>query len=818
MSVSSPVSSVQCQAPGARIPRSIPERFVALSRLCGVAVVMVGLAVLTGWAFDIPALKSALPGLVTMKANTALAFVLSGLALVLKGTRSAANGSPVRSWAHDRQGMVANLCAAAVALLGAVTLCEYLCGLDWPIDDLLFREAPGAILTLHPGRMAPNTAVNFVLLGVALLILDVEMRYGRRPAQFLAAAGGLIALLAFTGYIYGDACFRFGIGRFTAMALHTTVAFGMLSFGILLARPDKGWGVLFSGDTVAARLARRLIPVAVATPLLLGWLTKRAERTGLFNNDFGAGVFALGVVLIVGVVVWRTAVSLARLEIERQGAASRYKTLFESSSDAVMTLEPPSWRFTSGNPATVRMFKAADEQDFTEHEPWTLSPERQPDGRPSGEKAKEMIETAMREGSHSFEWTHQRIGGEAFPATVHLSRMESGGKGCLQATVRDITEQKRAEEALRKEGRLLAEAERLGHIGSWFIDTAGLLSWSDEMYRVYGVSPAAFTPSVESVLGLIHSDDRVAMQRWIEFCAAGQKPDALEFRIRRPDGTIRYIRGTGEAVHDAGNRLVHMAGMGQDITERRQAEDQLQRQQTLASIGTLARGMAHEINNPIMGVANYAQLIKDRAAGNATLVGFADEIIAEGKRVATMTHSLLSFTQEKEEQQFAPASPNDLVVSVLPPASAAARGLGIDLSCDLPADLPRVSCSQRQIGQVVAALLANALEAWEGGTLDAGHPVGGGKIVRLTAERFDRAGQPCVRLTVEDNGPGIPADIRERVFDPFFTTKDRTQHSGLGLWISRSIVNNHGGEIRAESEVGKGTRVHVDLPVGSGEQ
>jgi PAS domain-containing protein len=128
----------------------------------------------------------------------------------------------------------------------------------------------------------------------------------------------------------------------------------------------------------------------------------------------------------------------------------KFRTIFESSRDAIMTLEPPSWLFTSANQATVEMFKAKDEADFTFHEPWSLSPGQQPDGRASAEKAKEMIEIAMRDGSNFFEWTHKRLNGEEFPATVLLAKMVLAGKTILQATVRDITEYKKIEKVDRK--------------------------------------------------------------------------------------------------------------------------------------------------------------------------------------------------------------------------------------------------------------------------------------------------------------------------------------------------------------------------------
>ena len=127
----------------------------------------------------------------------------------------------------------------------------------------------------------------------------------------------------------------------------------------------------------------------------------------------------------------------------------RHRILFEDASDALMIIEPPSWKFTRGNPATLEMFKAKDEEEFISQGPWDVSPDLQPDGRASAEKAKEMIETAMRDGSCFFEWTHKRMNGEDFSATVLLSRIKQGEKTFIQATVRDITRQKQLEQQLK---------------------------------------------------------------------------------------------------------------------------------------------------------------------------------------------------------------------------------------------------------------------------------------------------------------------------------------------------------------------------------
>ncbi len=135
---------------------------------------------------------------------------------------------------------------------------------------------------------------------------------------------------------------------------------------------------------------------------------------------------------------------------ERKASEEKYRILFESSRDAIMMLAPPTWRFTAGNDATVKLFEAGNEDEFTSKRPWDISPEYQPDGQLSADKAKKMIEKAMNEGSNFFEWTHKRLNGEEFPATVLLTRIELAGTKLLQATMRDITVQKRAEEVQAK--------------------------------------------------------------------------------------------------------------------------------------------------------------------------------------------------------------------------------------------------------------------------------------------------------------------------------------------------------------------------------
>jgi PAS domain S-box-containing protein len=133
------------------------------------------------------------------------------------------------------------------------------------------------------------------------------------------------------------------------------------------------------------------------------------------------------------------------IENKIKESEGRYKSLYESSSDAIMTIEPPAWKFTAGNPATVKMFNTENEKEFTTLGPWDVSPQKQPDGQDSSKKAQQMIMKAMEDGSNSFEWVHKRYKGEDFPATVLLTRFKLNGKDVVQATVRDLSEEKAAE-------------------------------------------------------------------------------------------------------------------------------------------------------------------------------------------------------------------------------------------------------------------------------------------------------------------------------------------------------------------------------------
>jgi PAS domain S-box-containing protein len=234
-------------------------------------------------------------------------------------------------------------------------------------------------------------------------------------------------------------------------------------------------------------------------------------------------------------------------------------------------------------------------------------------------------------------------------ALIHISVTASPIKDVagkvigVSKVAHDITERKRAEESLREKEHLLSESQRLGHIGSWLYDLAGPMSWSEETYHLFGVSPDTFTPTVEALLSLIHPDDRPAMQAWFAACAAGEKPGELDFRIDRPDGTIHFLRGRGEAVQDVHHKLSHMAGTAQDITERKNAESALRQSHERMRLQTAALEAAANgvVITDLHGTIQWINPAFTQLTGYS-----AAEIIGQNPRVLKSGHHPDSFYKE----------------------------------------------------------------------------------------------------------------------------------------------------------------------------
>ncbi len=285
-----------------------------LSEVAGIATSAIGGIAMTGWLLDVDVLKSVVPGLITMKANTALVLMLLGASLYATASGDERYRNAVR---------VATLVAFTLA---AAVFSQYVHGHDLGVDLLLFYEPPGTVGTVHPGRMASNTSLCLLLLGMGLLLADT--RYGAAVTPAVGVVVGVAALLALVGYFTGLTNL-YGFAKQTQMAVPTAVGILLLGFGLLACRPDRGPMRLLASDGDGGTLVRRIVPAIVLGILLLTILRLGGQAAGLYGTATGAWLLASAVIALLVPIVWRVGWSIERAGAERRVLAKELKRLSE---------------------------------------------------------------------------------------------------------------------------------------------------------------------------------------------------------------------------------------------------------------------------------------------------------------------------------------------------------------------------------------------------------------------------------------------------------------------------------------------------------
>ena len=378
----------------------------------------------------------------------------------------------------------------------------------------------------------------------------------------------------------------------------------------------------------------------------------------------------------------------------------------------------------------------------------------------------------------------------------------------------EIAEREQAEKSLQEAHDIISSSPAVAFL--WKNEEGWPVEYvSDNIKTVFGYTVGEMMSSDVTFVELIHPDDLARVSS--EVAAHSENPDSVAFthvpyRIITKQGTTKWVDDRTVIRRDASGRITHYQGILIDVTDRIRAEteklaleEHLRQTQKLESIGTLASGVAHEINNPLTGIINYADLIESRIQ-DAELKEYAQGIMQEGDRIAKIVRSLLSFAHQDKDAH-SPADILDIIDASLTLVGALLRNDQITVRVDIPKNLPQVRCRSQQIQQVIVNLLTNAHDA-----LNERFPeYDEDKIIRISAHPIAGDGKNWVRTTVEDHGPGVPEGIMQSIFDPFFTTKSREKGTGLGLSVSFGIIREHRGELTVESIPGEYTRFHVDL-------
>jgi PAS domain S-box-containing protein len=349
-----------------------------------------------------------------------------------------------------------------------------------------------------------------------------------------------------------------------------------------------------------------------------------------------------------------------------------------------------------------------------------------------------------------------------------------------------------------RSARLLAELQALVHVGiwEWNVKTNDVF-WSDELYQILGHAPGAFEPTFEQLLAHVHPDDVTAVKAYFTRGRREPSPSSCEYRVVRASGQVRTIHARLRPIFDAATELEMIVGVAQDITETQEVQARMVFSDRMISVGTLAGGVAHEINNPLATISASLEMIAEQHNDAETR-----DARRAVDRIRTIVRGLTAFSRVDDDSR-QPVDINRVMDLAVGLASNEIRHRARIVK-QLGA-VPPVFANAARLGHVFLNLLTNAAEAFGEGDAQ-NHEV---KIITRT----DDAGWAIIE--VHDNGCGIARDVQARIFDPFFTTKDVGRGTGLGLSICHGTVRSLGGDITFRTQVGKGTTFVVALPPSS---
>jgi PAS domain S-box-containing protein len=414
----------------------------------------------------------------------------------------------------------------------------------------------------------------------------------------------------------------------------------------------------------------------------------------------------------------------------------------------------------------------------------------------------------------TFETRHRHRNGTSFPVEVRVGQFEQAGRRYL-CLVRDITERKRADEALQRSEAYLAEAQRLSHTGTSVFNAKGNLYWSQECFRIWEINPLQGPPDPETVLQHVHPDDRDRVRKEMRKALHQKGEYAVEFRIAPPDGTVKHIQSIFHPLLSAQGESVEIIATHVDVTERRLAQEQSERLRQLESdlahmnrlsiMGELSASLAHEILHPIATARNNARAGMRFLEMSTPNLAEVKEALACIVKDADRAKDIVD--RMREHIKKAPPRRelfdlNEAINEVIDMARSAIARNRVSVHTRLTNGLVPVHGDRVQLQQVVLNLILNAVEAMSS-------VEGGARELSIGTKQSEASD---ILVVVQDSGPGIDSEEMERVFAPFYTTK--TSGIGMGLSICRSIMAAHGGRLWAEANQPRGAIFQFTLPKG----
>ena len=568
----------------------------------------------------------------------------------------------------------------------------------------------------------------------------------------------------------------------------------------LLGREGLTHGLDYRGQPVVAEVQK--VPGA---PWFLLCKVDEGELYGpLWQQSWITGAVLLGLVGLVALVLGlgvrqgdaRRILGQLAFERERKRLALRFEQLMRQASDMIL-LTDSAGRILEANEAACTHFGYGLE----EFRALELDQLAGLGGRPEFQRRFQALKV---EGSAHYEAVHGRRDGSEFIAEITARVVDLGDETSMLFFARDISRRKENESALRESERFLREAQEAGRVGTYTWDIQKD-DWkaSATLEEIFGIGPG-HPRNLAGWMGLIPPAVREEKGPALLDQVQNQGRVDIEYPILRPvDGLERWVHGKGTVELDGAGQPLRLVGVIQDITERKAAESarraleaHLNQVQKLESLGSLAGGVAHDMNNVLGAVLSLASSHREHLDGGDPLATSFDTIINACLRGRGVVKSLLCFSR-KELEETRMVDLNG-VVRDLVQLLAYTTLKRVDLRVELEEPLRPLEGDAGALSHALMNVCVNAVDAMPGG----------GMLLLRTENLADGR----VRLTAQDTGEGMPPEVRGKALEPFFTTKPMGKGTGLGLAMAFGTVKAHGGVLELFSEVGKGTEVQFTFP------
>jgi len=575
---------------------------------------------------------------------------------------------------------------------------------------------------------------------------------------------------------------RYGIALFFLLA-------ALAASFLPIAGPRLPFFFFFAAVALTARLCG--FGPAVMVTVLSGISANFFFLPPYFSFRFGSGnliqmlLFFVISLVITSVALDKSTAQMAAMRSQTQ-LAETLRTITEG-----FIFYRPDWTISYVNPAGARLY-GSTVAEMTGQNVWQMFPDL------AGTELDVNFKKAMRD--------REPVHFEMYYPRLNCWYKVSGYPGAPGLTVifQDISEARRTREALRTSEQRLQFAQVAARLGSWEWNIkTNELWWADGIWLLHGRAIGSVEPTFENWMAFIDAEDRDAVQRTLQDALAGKGDYEAEYRTTFPDGSVHWIGARGRAIFDDVGKPERMLGVGMDITSNKLAEDALRKSEKLAAAGRLAATIAHEINNPLEAVTNLLYILRANNQWDDNARSYVAQAEHELARITHVTRQTLGFYRDTTSPHLMDLTKIvDEAVSLYLPRMQA-KNIRLSREYDKTVQIMGLP---GEIRQVVSNLVANAIDAL---------PVEGALRIRVHhARELTNSNRPGGKIVIADTGSGISTAHRKKLFEPFYTTKQDVG-TGLGLWVSREIVQKHGGNIALRSSVvpgHSGTVFSIFLP------